>query len=454
MLRMPRVSPPLWLNPLHRSAPSRDGFPAFAGAFPLIGHMPAIATDYLGLMRRAERELGPMFWLNLGFGFSTLHVVSADAFGLFKNKVTTSTYLQERLFDLFGVSVIAQDGAVHHHMRSAMNAPFLPRGLSSSELGAVFADQIERRVRSWPERGEVRILAETRELVLGLMFRMLGVPESELSAWRTHYEEFMMLAINLPFDLPGSPRRRGLKARAWLRERLFAFIQEARRQPDAPGLLTMLVHARDEHGATLSDEELIDNLRLLVLAGHETSASTMAWMVAHLAERPDVWERLVAEASAAGTLPRTPKELRQFPYAEAVFRETLRLHPPVSNDSRRAVVDFELGGRTVPAGTQLTIPIIQLSRLPSLYERPDEFVPERWLGRAEALTPMELVQFGGGPHFCLGYHLAWMEIVQFTVALALALKSRNLRPQLMGPPPKPRYLPLLHPESGTRIRFA
>src|SRR6266542_1572349 len=174
MLRLPRVAPTLWLNPLHRRARSRDGFPAFAGAFPLIGHMPAVATDYLGLLRRAERELGPMFWLDLGFGIRSLHVVAPAAFGIFKNKVTTSTYLQDQLPDLFGVSVIAQDGPVHHHRRSAMNAPFLPRGLSSSELGAVFADMIERRVRTWPARGELRILAETRELVLGLMFRMLG----------------------------------------------------------------------------------------------------------------------------------------------------------------------------------------------------------------------------------------------------------------------------------------
>jgi cytochrome P450 len=453
MLGFARPSAPLLLNPLNRRASSRAGFPVFPGSFPVIGHMPAVATDYLSLLRRAEREVGPLFWLELGFGITTLQVLTPDAFGIFKNKVTTSTYLQTQMPDLFGVSVIAQDGVVHQHMRSAMNAPFLPRGLSSSELGAVFADQIERRLRSWPELGEVRILAETRELVLGLMFRMLDVPQSELSTWRKHYEDFMLLAINLPFDVPGSPRRRGLKARAWLRERLFAFIEEARKKPDAPGLLTMLVHAKDENGDGLSDEELIDNLRLLVLAGHETSASTMAWMVARLAERPDVWERLVAEATAEGALPRTPKELKKFPFAEAVFRETLRLHPPVSNDARRAVVDFELGGRMVPAGTQLTIPIIQLSRLASLYERPDEFVPDRWLGRNEALTPMELVQFGGGPHFCLGYHLAWMEIVQFAVALALSLSKRNLRPRLTGPLPKPRYLPLLHPESSTRIRF-
>jgi cytochrome P450 len=456
MMRLARVAAtplPLPLNPLHRRAPAVAGYPTFAGAFPLVGHMPAIAVDYLGLIRRAERELGSVFWLDVGFGKSTLHAMGPEAFGLFKNKVTTSTYLQDSFFEAFGISVIATDGPQHHHMRTAMNPPFLPRGLSSSQLGAVFAEMIERRVATWPERGELRILAETRELVLGLMFRMLGVPEAELSEWRRQYEEFTLLLVNVPLDWPGSPRRRGRRARSWLRERLLGFIRDARARSDAPGLLGMLVHARDEHGASLSDDELIDNLRLLVLAGHETSASTMAWMVAKLAEYPDVWDAMCAEAMAVGTLPRTPKELRNFPHAEAVFRETLRLYPPVSNDARRAIAEFELGGRMVPVGTDVTIPIIHLSRQASLYERPDEFVPARWIGRGEAITPMEMVQFGAGPHFCLGYHVALMEGVQFAVAMALELGRRKLRPRLVGLPPKMRYLPLLHPAASTRIRF-
>jgi cytochrome P450 len=308
-------------------------------------------------------------------------------------------------------------------------------------------------VRTWPEQGEVRILAETRELALAAIFRVMGIPEEDLPAWRRHYEAYVLLALNLPLDVPGSPRRRGRRARRWLNEHLMVFINEARSRGDMPGLLAALVHARDEEGSQLTDEELLDNLRLLVLAGHETSASTLAWMVVVLAQRPDLWEALCAEATAAAAVPRTPKELKRFPFAEALFRETLRLYPPVSTDARRALVDFELGGRTVPAGSQVSISIAHLSRHPEVYQQPDEFRPQRWLGRQEAITPVELVQFGGGPHFCLGYHLAWMEIVQSAVALALVLSERGLRPQLVGSFPAPRYLPLMHPAARTRVRF-
>jgi cytochrome P450 len=441
------------VNPLDRRIKSQRGFPIAPGAFPLIGHLPAIATDYLGLLRRAEREVGPFFYLRSGFERPVLNCLHPDVFSIFKNKVTTSTYLLELLPDLFGISLIAQDGPVHQHMRSAMNGPFLPRGLTAAEVGPLLADIIERRVRSWGDRREIKILHETRELVLAVMFRLLGVPETNLSTWREKYEEFMLLAINLPIDFPGLPRHRGKRARAWLDEHLLGFIREARREPQATGILPALVAGRDEGGAGLSDVELIDNLRLLVLAGHETSASTMAWMMIKLAERPDVWDALCAEAKAGGAIPQSPKELRAFPYAEAVFRETLRLHPPVAFDARRALVPFELAGRTIEAGEMLNIAIIHLSRHESLYESPDDFKPERWLGRSGGISPIEMVQFGGGPHFCLGYHLAWMEIVQFGVAVALAMCKQNLRPRIVGARPKMRYLPLLHPSAGTRVAF-
>jgi cytochrome P450 len=444
----------LILNPLNRQIRQRRGFPIFPGAFPVIGHLPAIAVDYLGLVRRAERELGPFFFLESGFGTEQLNCLDPEIFSIFKNKVTTSTYLQGMLPELFGISLIAQDGPVHQHMRSAMTAPFLPRGLTASEIGPMLAELIERRVRVWRDKRELNILAETRELVLAVMFRLLGVPETELSEWREQYEEFMLLALNLPLDLPGMPHRRGKRARAWLDEHLLEFIRRARAQPQSTGLLSALVAGRDEGGAGLSDAELVDNLRLLVLAGHETSASTMAWMVITMAERPEVWDALCSEASAAGALPRTPKELKQFPYAEAIFRETLRLNPPVAADSRRALVEFELAGRKIQPGEMVNISIIHLSRHASLYERPDDFVPERWIGRSEGISPVEMVQFGGGPHFCLGYHLAWMEIVQFAVALALVMRANNWRPKLAGPRPKVRYLPLLHPSSNTRIAFS
>jgi cytochrome P450 len=394
----------------------RDGFPVMWGAFPVVGHLPAHAFAPLAFDRLAEREVGPFFWNEAGFGLRQLQCLLPESFEVFKHPASSSEYVHERVPDLFGVSLIGKDGAAHRHQRSAMSAPFTPRGLTETGLGAEFAAIIERHVRG------------------------------------CDYETFMLVGINLPFDLPGSPWRRGRAAKARLDARIAAVVREVRARPDDNSMLAQLARGRDENGRGLDEQELADNLRLLILAGHETTASTMAWMVAFLAEHPDVWDTLTAEA-ASGEVPRAPSDLKRFSYAEAVFREALRLYPPVSRDARRARDGYELAGRPVPAGTYVGISIMYLSRHPSLHDQPDTFLPARWLSKSVPLGPLELMQFGGGPHFCLGYHVAWMEAVQFAVTFARVLSARGRRPALTGPFPAPRYMPLLHPDPGARVRF-
>jgi len=441
----------LALNPLARER-TRDGFPFLHGAFPMLGHLPAMATDYLGLLREGERRQGPFFWVDLSFGKAHLMCLVPDAFSLLKNKLTTSVGVQPVDGPLFGDALITHDGKKHQHMRSALNPTFGSKGLTALEVGTLFAERIARRVHAWPESGPVRVLHETRELALSLIFGMMGVEEAELAVWRKHYEDLILLLLPIPFTWPGTPQWRGRRARVWLDARLQRILDDVRAKPDARGLLAELARSRDEAGEPLSDQEILDNLRLLVLAGHETTASVLAWIVAELAQRPVVWDTLCEEACASEA-PLGPKDLARFPFAEAVFRETLRLHPPVSVDERIATAAFELGGRTIPPGTHVAIPILCMARDPQVYERPEEFSPARWL-RKTTPTPVELAQFGGGPHFCLGYHLALLEAVQFTVLLARRMREKRARPRLENGFPAPRYLPLMHPAASMQVRFA
>lgn len=437
------------LNPLARRTHERAGLPVFRGAFPALGHLPALASDPLGLDRIAEREVGPLYWTDTGFGRWQLRCLSPESFDLFKNVQTSSDYVGETLPDLFGRSVITLDGKPHRHARSVMGPAFTPGGLSAARVGSLFADVIERHVHEWIDRGVITTLASTRELVLALILRMLGVPERDLDVWRRDYEDHMLLALGVPLDLPGTPRRRGLTAKARLDERIGALVREARAGSDTT-VLAQLSRAKDEHGEPLADAELLDNLRLLILAGHETTATVIAWLIAYLAESPSLLERLQSEAT---DVPRAPGDLRAFRFAEALFREVLRLQPPVARDARRAVVDLEIAGRRVPAGSIVAISIELLSRSPRTYEDPDSFVPERWMGKTAPPTALELVQFGAGPHFCLGYHVAWLEVVQTSVILARALRARGARLALDGRFPRVRHLPLRHPDASSRVRF-
>lgn len=441
------------LNPLRRRVRDRDGFPMYPGSFPVIGHIPALMANFPELMRRAERELGSHFWLDCGI-VQILFCLSPDIYALLKNKAASSAFMQETSRDLLGSSMMVQDGAPHRHMRSAMSGPFLPNGLTAAGIGAIFAELAQDKMRVWCEQGSIQLLVETRQLTLSLIFRMLGIPMAEAPQWSEKYEALLLLALNLPIDLPGSPYRRGRRAKNWIDERLLGFIRAARSRPREPGLMSALAHAQDEDGTPLSEDELIDNVRLLILAAHETTSTSMAWMTIKLAESPDLWDRLCAEANSAAAVPSTPAELRHFPFAEALFRETLRVYSPMQWNVRQVLADLELGGRQIPAGTHVGISVLHLSRDPALYEQPDAFRIERWLGRKEAITPLETAQFGGGPHFCLGYHLAWMELVQFAVILARSMSARGLRPRLDGPLPALRYFPLLRPPKNTRVVFA
>ncbi len=422
------------------------------GAWPVVGHVPVLYNDTLELVRRAERELGSFFWLDQGFGHRTLYCVEPEVFDIFRNRVTSSEFLAKISSDFLGEAMIVHDGPRHHHMRSAMNGPFTPKGLGANEVGAVLAETIRDRVARWPQRGEFKLLAQTRELALALIFRMMGIEDHELGEWRDHYEEFMLIALNLPINLPGLPRWRGLRAKAWLDAKLLGLVRAARGRQDGKGLLWELVHAKDEGGLHLSDQELLDNIRLLLLAGHETTATVMAWMVIELAGQPALWEQLGDEA-AANELPTTPKDLKLFPLAEAIFRESLRLHTPVAMDARMVTGEIEMAGRRIPQGTMLGVCLSHLSRHPALYANGDEFMPSRWLARKQPISPIEIAQFGGGPHFCLGYHVAWMEGVQFAVALAKTMRAARLRPILCGGAPTVRYLPLAHPNPRARVRF-
>ncbi len=413
--------------------------------------MPAIMTDLLGLLRHAERKLGPVFWLHIGTGPDNLFCMQREVFEAFKNRPLSTDHMRGISSEFFGESLLVFDGAKHRHMRGAMNHPFTPKGLGKVDVGSFLADAVERRVKGWVRRRRVNVLAETRELAISLIFGMMGVAERELGEWQKRYDALVGFLLPISIDLPGFPHWHARRARDWLDQKLMRIISVARGR-EGSGLVAELARGRDEEGTPLSDQELLHNLRILAFAGHHTTATTTAWMAAELAQRPEMW-RLLCEEAQGQDIPRSPRDLKRFPYAEAVFREALRLHPPLAFNQRRAVSDFELAGSTVPRDTLVAMPILHLLRDPELYERPDEFRPERWLGRSAPPTAIELAGFGGGAHFCLGYHVAWMECVQFAVALVRALTPAALRPQLDGPPPQVRYYPLSHPSAGTRLRF-
>ncbi|AII50755.1 cytochrome P450 [Hymenobacter sp. APR13] len=179
-------------------------------------------------------------------------------------------------------------------------------------------------------------------------------------------------------------------------------------------LLQMLLDARyEDTGEGMSEEQLLDEANILLLAGHETSANALSWMLYLLARHPEAAAQVRQERTAAGLARRPPEfaELAQLPYSMQVVQETMRLYPPAWILDRVALEDDEFRGLPIPKGTLFSLYIHGIHRHPGLWPEPNAFRPERFApGQEPPIPAYAYLPFGGGPRLCVGSHFALTEI--------------------------------------------
>ncbi|WP_438037410.1 cytochrome P450 [Sorangium sp. So ce128] len=431
----------------------RDEIPTAAGELPVVGHLPILYRDAIGLLRRSRSALGPLFWVNFGFAKRRLFYLGSDALDVLRMPEMVTDY-PKHLKDVVGRSTTVQDGALHRHMRSAISPSFSPQSLAKG-ASATMASVISARIDGWLRQESFAIHPAMLELTLEIMLRVCGVPARDLHAWNRAYCELILGVYPIPGRLPGLPAYRSARARAWIDDRLRELLALARGGSAAGSFIELLSNARDDEGEPLSDQEIIDNVRALLLAGHETSASTLAWIVIHLARQSELWSAICEEHTADpdAPVPMSVREAHRFPVSHAIFREIMRLYSPGWFIFRTVTDPITLHGRRIPRNTPLAISLTCLGYDPSLFPDPDRFDLSRWKDRASSPGPLDLAQFGGGPHFCLGYNLAYIEAIQFQFTLVRALRRAGLIPYLRGPSPKQLYLPVGRPTAATRVAF-
>jgi cytochrome P450 len=218
------------------------------------------------------------------------------------------------------------------------------------------------------------------------------------------------LEAPLQYLLPFEPRIR--KAVATIDARVDRMIA-ARREAGLSrrDLLTQLLRARDEDGGgKMSDRQVRDEAVTLFVAGHETTATALAWAMHELANAPSLYARVQAEADRfAGRTPAL-EELGGLSTCARVFKEALRKYPPIYVFGRQALTDVTLGGFTIPAGTILLMSTYGLHHNPSVYPDPDRFDPDRFSPEAEAARHKSAwLPFSAGPRVCIGNHFALLE---------------------------------------------
>jgi cytochrome P450 len=331
-------------------------------------------------------------------------------------------------------SLLTLDGEDHMRQRKLLLPPF--HGEAVQRYRDLIADITSREVERWPvgEPFELRprMQAITLEVILRAVF---GIREEErLVRFRTllpRLGEATGLQMWLPFlrrDLgPWSPWARFVKLRADVDALVYDEIRRRRSEPDAAerdDVLSLLLGARHEDGSPMSDRELRDELITLLTAGHETSATGLAWAFERLLRNPGAMRSLQAEIDGGGD-----------EYADAVVKETLRVRPVIVDVARLVTADVDLGRWRVRAGA-IVVPAIALVQLmPEVYPDPYEFRPERFLDGQPA--PYTWIPFGGGVRRCLGAPFAQLEI---RTVMQTVLAQATLR----APDPAPERIRLRH----------
>jgi cytochrome P450 len=253
----------------------------------------------------------------------------------------------------------------------------------------------------------------------------------------------------VPIRWPGERTRALEAALAVVDARVARLIADRRARPDASSdLLSLLLGAKGEDGTAMSDRQVRDEVVTLFVAGHETTATALAWALMLLSQHREVAERLQREVDALEGPPQAT-DLPRLPLALRVFKEALRLYPAVYLFGRVVVADVVIGGYLLPKGTIVLVSPYATHRRPSLWPDPDRFDPDRFLPEAEARRHRSsFIPFSAGPRTCIGNTFALME---GPIVLATILRRAELAlVDPAGATPEPSAT--LRPKGGMPMR--
>jgi cytochrome P450 len=360
---------------------------------------------------------------------------------------------------VLGNGLLTSEGDFWKQQRRLVQPAFYRDRILS--YGGVMTSYATRMVQSWQD-GEVRdihrdMMRVTLEITARSLFNVdiandvrtignsLGVVMNEMPK----LTGFAFLPDWLPVPGLGGFRR----ALAELDRVVYGIIRGRRATGQRSGdLLDMLLDARDEHGAGMPDRQLRDEIMTILLAGHETTANTLAWTLYLLAQHPEAQSCLEAEVREVlrGRVPEAAG-LHRLPYTQMVLMESQRLYPPAWAIGRKAIRPVQILGHSLPAGTNVVVSQWVMHRDARYFPDPQRFDPNRWrdeIAGRRSLPKFAYLPFGAGPRACVGASLALTES-----ALVLATLMQHFRFSLASAEPVEAFPSVtLRPKHGLPLR--
>jgi cytochrome P450 len=232
--------------------------------------------------------------------------------------------------------------------------------------------------------------------------------------------------VNLPQWLPTPGQQRARRANATLHQLAAEILAAVRDDParDAPLVRALITAADPQTGQPLSDDDICHELVLFILAGHDTTSTTLTYSLWALGQHPAIQDRLFEEVSALGDRPLTPDDVPRLGHTVRVLHEALRLCPPGAGTPRLLKKDLAVDGYRLEAGTVAVVSFYAMHRNPELWDDPLAFDPDRFLPeRSQGRSRWQYLPFGGGPRSCIGDHFAMLEA---TLALATIVRAARI----------------------------
>jgi cytochrome P450 len=473
---------------------SLDSIPLLSGALPVVGHGPAFARDRFAVLDQIAREQHDV--LRLRFLTRDLVLVSSpasvhDVLVTKARAFEKSPMLRGALYPLAGEGLFTSDGALWRRQRRLMAPVFQHAKIDA--FADVMVQCAEHNSQRWRDGAVIEVAAETTRIAMAVAGRTLfgidtsgeadtlaqamtvalhwidtaarSLPlllqiEARLamlrvageSEGRRRWLEPLAKQLEAPILWPTANNRTLRSAIALLDERVQRMIDERRLAgATTPDLLSHLLRARDESdGSGMSDKQMRDEILTLFIAGHETTANGLAWSIYSLARDPQLYARARACVDALGG--RTPMlaDLERLDFLSCVFKEALRLFPPVFIYGRIAIEDVSVGGHLLPKQTIVLVSPWTLQRRPDLWPDPLRFDPDRFSAANQARQARDAwIPFSDGPRICIGQHFAQLEA---PLVLASLLQRADFS-LLDDNPIPPDSGATLRPQGGVKARI-
>lgn len=419
--------------------------------------------DPLPLLLGAYEEFGPIFTLRL------LHSPVVFMLGPEANHFVTVAHPDNfhwressfgDLIPLLGDGLLTIDEDYHDRARAIMMPAFHREQIEAAT--AAMTIEADQAIAALPVGEVADVYKWMRNLAMRIAMRaLLGLDPDEAGKGATaafHFERALgYYGIDFHLRLlrgPGAPWRKMTASRAILDEIVFGEIVRRRANPDSErrDVLSLLVGARGDGGEAFTDREIRDQVMTLMFAGHDTSTSTLTFMLHELARHPEVTRLLREEQDRVlgGATPTATQLEREMPYLDMVLDEVLRLYPPAWIGPRRAVRQFEFGGYTVPKGAYVNYCSWASHRIPEVFPEPEAFIPERFTRERKAALPRgAYVPFGGGSRICIGKRFGQTEVKLVATKLLQRLDVDALPGRTMTI----RQMPTLSPQGGLKMRI-